>query len=102
MLTVANKPFILSDIMLNVVMLSVIMLNVVMLSVFMLNVVAPFTEIKLYNIYIDTWPSTTIKTHIESLGQVIYMHGLFAAIAKMNKYMPCTGSACSLYMYYIH
>jgi hypothetical protein len=47
MLGVANKPFILSVIMLNVVMLSVIMLsvvklNVVMLSVFMLNVVVPY------------------------------------------------------------
>ncbi len=41
MLGVANKPFMLSVIMLNVVMLSVFMLNVVMLSVFMLNVVKP-------------------------------------------------------------
>ncbi len=40
MLSVTNKPFMLSVIMLNVVMLSVIMLNVIMLSVFKLNVVA--------------------------------------------------------------
>ncbi len=33
MLSVANKPIILSAVMLNVVMLSVVMLNVVMLSV---------------------------------------------------------------------
>jgi hypothetical protein len=45
MLSVANKPIMLSvvmmnDIILNVVMLSVVMLNVVMLCVVMLNVVA--------------------------------------------------------------
>jgi hypothetical protein len=39
MLSVTNKPFVLS-----VVMLSVVMLSVVMLSVVMLNVVAPTTE----------------------------------------------------------
>jgi hypothetical protein len=53
MLSVTNKAFMLSVIMLNVVMLSVtnkalmlsvIMLNVVMLSVVMLNVVAPRLE----------------------------------------------------------
>jgi hypothetical protein len=38
MLSVTNKPIMLSVIMLNVAMLSVIMLNVVMLSVIMLNV----------------------------------------------------------------
>jgi hypothetical protein len=36
MLGIANKPF-----MLSVIVLNVVMLNVVMLSVFMLNVVAP-------------------------------------------------------------
>jgi hypothetical protein len=39
MLKVANKPFVLSVIMLDVIVLSVIMLNVVMLSVVMLSVV---------------------------------------------------------------
>ncbi len=52
MLSVTNKPFLLSVIMLSVVMLSVVMLCVIMLSVIMLsvvmlsvimqNVVAPF------------------------------------------------------------
>jgi len=39
MLSVANKPNMLSVVMLNVVMLNVIMLNVVMLNVVMLNAV---------------------------------------------------------------
>jgi hypothetical protein len=39
MLSGANRPFVLSVIILNVVMLSVIVLNVVMLSVIMFNVV---------------------------------------------------------------
>jgi hypothetical protein len=42
MLNVANKPVMLSVIMLNSIMLSVIMLNSIMLSVVLLNVVAPF------------------------------------------------------------
>jgi hypothetical protein len=42
MLSVTNKPLMLSFIMLSVIMLSVIMLNVVALSVVMLNVVAPY------------------------------------------------------------
>ncbi len=44
MLNVANKPIMLSVIMLNFVMLSVVMLNVVMPSVVMLNVVAPSSQ----------------------------------------------------------
>ncbi len=44
MLTVANKPFVLSIIMLNVVMLNVVMLNVIML-----NVVAPLKLVS-YNV----------------------------------------------------
>ncbi len=39
MLSVSNKPFMLSVVMLNVVILNVVMLNVVMLNVVMLNVV---------------------------------------------------------------
>ncbi len=39
--SVTDKPFMLSDTMLNVILLSVIMLNVILLSVIMLNVVAP-------------------------------------------------------------
>jgi hypothetical protein len=39
MLSFANKPFMLSVVMLNAIMLSVFMLNVVMLSVVMLNVI---------------------------------------------------------------
>jgi hypothetical protein len=38
-LSVTNKPIMLSVVMLNVVMVSVFMLNVVMVSVFMLEVV---------------------------------------------------------------
>ncbi len=41
MLSVTNKPFMLSVVILNVVMLSVVILNVVMLSVAMLNVASP-------------------------------------------------------------
>ncbi len=41
MVSVANKPIMLSVIMLNVVMLSAVMLSAVMLSVVMLSVVAP-------------------------------------------------------------
>jgi hypothetical protein len=40
-LSVENKPFMLSAVMLNVIMLIVFMLNVIILSVVMLNVVAP-------------------------------------------------------------
>jgi hypothetical protein len=39
MLNVANKPFLLSVIMLSVIILSVVMLSVIILSVIMLNVV---------------------------------------------------------------
>jgi hypothetical protein len=39
MLSVTNKPFMLSVVLLNVVMLNVVMLNVIMLNVFILNVV---------------------------------------------------------------
>jgi hypothetical protein len=55
MLSVTNKPFILSVFILNVIMLSVaykpfilssFMLNVIMLSVVMLNVVAPLQHLK--------------------------------------------------------
>ncbi len=45
-LSVTNKPLMLSVIMLNDIMLNVVMLNVVMLNVVMLNVVALFTEAK--------------------------------------------------------
>ncbi len=41
MLSITNKPFVLSVVMLDVVMLNVVMLNVVMLNVVMLNVMAP-------------------------------------------------------------
>jgi hypothetical protein len=41
MLSVVNKPFMLNDIMLNVVMLSDVMQNVIMLSDVMQNVVMP-------------------------------------------------------------
>ncbi len=41
MLSVTNKPFMLSVIMLSVIMLSVIMLSVIMLSVVMQSVVSP-------------------------------------------------------------
>ncbi len=40
-LSIANKPFILSVILLCVIVLSVIVLSVIMLSVIMLSVVAP-------------------------------------------------------------
>ncbi len=43
MLSVANKPFKRSAVMLNVIMLSVVMLSVVMLSAAMLSVLAPYT-----------------------------------------------------------
>jgi type II secretory pathway component PulC len=39
LLSVANKPYMLSVIMMNVVMVSVVMMNVVMASVVMMNVV---------------------------------------------------------------
>jgi hypothetical protein len=42
MLSVTNKPIMLSVVNVSVVILSVIMLNVVILSVIMLNVVASF------------------------------------------------------------
>jgi len=42
MLSVTNKPFMLSVVMLYVIRLSVLMLNIIMLSVVMLNVVALF------------------------------------------------------------
>jgi hypothetical protein len=41
MLSVTNKPFILSVVMLNVFILSVAMLNVIKLSVVIMNVIAP-------------------------------------------------------------
>ncbi len=41
MLSVANKPIMLSVLMLSVLMLSVLMMTVLMLNVVMLNVVAP-------------------------------------------------------------
>ncbi len=44
MLSVTNRPLMLSVVILSVVMLSVVMLSVVMLSVVMLNVVAPHTN----------------------------------------------------------
>ncbi len=56
MLSVTNKPFLLSVIMLNVVMLNVIMLNVVMLSVVMLNVVAPHRCLRILNCTGFFWP----------------------------------------------
>jgi hypothetical protein len=44
MMSVINKPFMVSTIMLNVIMLNVVMLSVIMLNVIMLNVVAPINE----------------------------------------------------------
>ncbi len=49
MLSVENKLYMLSVIMLNVAMLSIVMLNVDMLSIVMLNTVAPNRLEKLVN-----------------------------------------------------
>jgi uncharacterized membrane protein len=40
--SVTYKPFVLSDIMMNLVMLCVVMLSVIVLSVIMLSIVGPF------------------------------------------------------------
>jgi hypothetical protein len=53
MLSVANKPFILSVVMLNVVILSVVMLNVIMLSVVMLSVV--ILNVVMLNVVAPRW-----------------------------------------------
>jgi hypothetical protein len=59
MLSVANKPIMLSVITPNVIMPNVIMPNVIMLSVIILNVVVPFYS---YNIdYLEA----SIKTHFD-------------------------------------
>jgi hypothetical protein len=42
MLSVSNKPYLLSVVMLNVVILSVVIQDVIMLSVIMLTVVVPY------------------------------------------------------------
>jgi hypothetical protein len=63
MLSVSNKPIMLSVFMLSVFMLSVFKLSVVMLSVVMLNVVVP----------IDTASITAIKSFIvQASGQLIH------------------------------
>ncbi len=50
MLSVAPKPFKLSDVMLNINMQIVVLLNVIMVSVILLNVVAPFSPPKQTNL----------------------------------------------------
>jgi hypothetical protein len=64
MLSVANKPIMLSVIMPNVIMPNVIMPNVIMpnvimLSVVMLNVVAPFYSYNIESV------GASIKTHFD-------------------------------------
>jgi hypothetical protein len=55
MLSVENKPIMLSVIKLNAIMLSVFMLSVIMLSVVMLNVVAPWRR----SLVLSPWAART-------------------------------------------
>jgi hypothetical protein len=61
MLNVANKPFMLSAVILNVIMLSVVILNVIMLSVMALRDWLDKNKTRLFLLF-PAWPgSCTIK-----------------------------------------